>query len=201
LAAPAGGTVTDVLANAGQSVSAGTPVVSLADLSSVTVQALVHETYIDQVDPGQSVRVVLDAQPQRVLQGEVRDIAPLSTGSGALVTYRVDIAIDSDENTVRPGMTGDLEIEIDHKDSTLVVPRGALRREDGEWVVQLRRGQRLVETPVMTGARLCHVVEVVSGLSEGDWVLLHSVPLGARAESLAANAAGKVPGLAAARGR
>ena len=186
IVAPMAGTVISVVANAGQSVFAGTPVLVIADLSTARIEAQVHETYIGEISPGQAVQVSLDARPGQVIEGTVSEIAPLPQGDGPLVTYRVDVNIDPDQGTIRPGMTADLEIAVGHRESTLLVPRGALRRKDGQWVVQVVRKQRLVETTIETGARLCALVEAKSGLSEGEQVLVHTVPVGMQAEGSAA---------------
>jgi RND family efflux transporter MFP subunit len=177
LEAATGGTVVEVRANAGQMVAAGAPIVLVSDLAAPQVEAQVHESEIAPVRAGSAARVRLHAYPERWLDAEVSELAPLPSGSGALVSYKVRIAFEPGDVTVRPGMTADVEIVVAHHEAAVLVPRGALRREGGQWVVEVRRDGRWEQAVVTLGARAGRDVEVVDGLAEGAEVLIHTIPV------------------------
>ncbi|MBN1399715.1 MAG: efflux RND transporter periplasmic adaptor subunit [Anaerolineae bacterium] len=177
LRAPASGTVVDLRASVGQTVAAGTAIIVLSDLSAPTIEVQVHESEVAALQPGSAARVRLHAYPQRWLDGQVDEIAPLPSGSGALVSYKVSIALGADQVAARPGMTADVQIPISEQEAALLVPRGALRREGGQWVVQVRSNGRWEEAVVSLGVRTGRYVEVLEGLTEGAQVRIHTVPV------------------------
>ena len=177
LVAPSGGTVVSVRANVGQSVSAGTPIVILADLSGLQVKAGIHETHVAKVKRGQRVTIYLDAFPNQRLEGRVGEIAPLATVTAGAISYEAIIGLLSSELPVKPGMVARVEITTSHKEDALIVPKGALRLQDGAWTVRALRDGHLVDTEVQIGERSGRAVEVLAGLAEGEQVLMKTAPL------------------------
>ncbi len=172
LVAPMGGTVVAVEANAGQSVDASMPIVILVDLTTLQVQANIHESYMGQVQPGQEALIQLQAFPGQSFAGRVSKIAPLGAAS-----YPVTLSLDPAGAAVKPGMSAQVEITIALREAALTVPKGALWLKDGRWMVSTQRNGRLVDVEVVTGVRQGRVVEVLDGLSEGDQVLLNTASL------------------------
>lgn len=178
LVSPMDGTVLAVSANVGQAISAATPIVVLADLSKKQIQVAVHESHIAGIREGQEAMVHLDALPDQTLAGQVSAIAPVATVMGGLVTYGVTIDLAPTAVLIKPGMIAEAEIIMERKRDVLLVSRGALRLKDGRWVVRAWREGRPQEVAVEIGAKWGRLVEVTSGLSEGERVLLNTVPLG-----------------------
>jgi multidrug efflux pump subunit AcrA (membrane-fusion protein) len=93
-----------------------------------------------------------------------------------VVTYLVTINIDeSAAASLRPGMSASAAVTVDELDGVLVVPNWAVRlnRETGEAFVLIRRPDGTIEEVVVeTGLRNEQLSEVISGLSEGDVVVL-----------------------------
>lgn len=177
LVAPAAGTVVAVSANAGQTIAATAPIVSVTDLNTLELEAQVHETYIGQVQVGQRATVELDALPGRVFEGQVRQVGPLPSTSGGIVTYPVAIGLGKMDALVKPGMIAQAIIVISEKADVVLVPKGALQIHDGRWTVRLSRDGRLEDVPVELGARQGRLVEVLAGLSAGDQVTMNTAPL------------------------
>jgi HlyD family secretion protein len=177
LQAPAGGTMVDVRASVGQTVAAGAPILVLRDLSAPTIEVQVHESQVAALQPGSTARVRLHAYPERWLEGQVGEVSPLASGSGAMVSYQVSIGLGADQVAARPGMTADVQIIVSQQEAALLAPRGALRREGGQWVVQVRRNARWEQAVVSLGARAGRYVEVLEGLAEGEQVRIHTVPV------------------------
>ena len=185
---PVDGIVLSRNINVGQTVAASfqTPTLFLIarDLSQMQVNSDVSEADIGQVAPGQRARFSVDAFPERVFEGTVRQVrnAPISVQN--VVTYDVVVDFDNSELLLRPGMTATLTIITATRDDVLKVPRRALRfRPRGErpailkgrlrrlWVEREEGGAESLEVRVGVGDD--EFVEVsAAGLEEGDAIIV-----------------------------
>lgn len=174
--APIDGTVAGVLIREGEQATPGSPAITILNEEAFHIPVNVDEIDIDRVEVGQPVGITLDALPELPVQGVVSEIAPTSTSTSGVVTYLVTINIDEEgEATLRPGMSASAAITVDELEGVLVVPNWAVRlnRETGEAFVLIRRADGTIEEVVVeTGLRNEQFSEVVSGLSEGDVVVL-----------------------------
>lgn len=176
LIAPIDGRVASVLIREGEQATPGAPAVTLLNEDAYHITVSVDEIDIDRVQVGQPVQITLDALPDRPVQGTVSEIAPTSTSTSGVVTYLVTINIDEAQTAdLRPGMSASASITVDEIDDVLVVPNWAVRlnRETGEAFVLLKKPDGTVqEVVVETGLRNEQFSEVLSGLNEGDVVVL-----------------------------
>ncbi|MEE2675138.1 MAG: efflux RND transporter periplasmic adaptor subunit [Myxococcota bacterium] len=194
---PVDGIVLSKNVNVGQTVAASfqTPTLFLIaqDLTQMQVNADVSESDIGQVREAQSARFHVDAYPDRVFVGRVRQVrnSPMSVQN--VVTYDVVIDVDNSDLALRPGMTATVTLVTDTKADVLKVPLRALRfrpkstdssgwreKRVGDSSSQHRsrlwiRGEGGMPSavPIDTGVRDDEHVEVVSGeISEGDEVII-----------------------------
>lgn len=176
--APISGQVASVLVREGEQGAPGAPAMSVLNEDAYHITVQVDEIDIDRVEVGQPVEVTLDALPDAPVEGVVSEIAPTSTSASGVVTYLVTINIDeAAAANLRPGMSASASITVEEIDDVLVVPNWAIRlnRETGEAFVLVRQADGTVaEVPVETGLRNEQFSEVLSGLSEGDVVVLTS---------------------------
>ena len=174
--APIDGRVASVLVREGEQATPGAPAVTVLDEAAYHITVNVDEIDIDRVEVGQEVLITLDALPDAPVQGIVSEIAPTSTSTSGVVTYLVTINIDESAATdLRPGMSASAAITVDELDEVLVVPNWAVRldRETGEAFALVQRADGTIEEVVVeTGLRNEQFSEIVSGLSEGDVVVL-----------------------------
>lgn len=106
LTATLDGSVMDLNLQPGQRVSAGTPVITLADFSTWVVKTdNLTEKDIISVKPGQKVEIVLDALPEVTLSGEVTRINARFEEKRGDVTYTVTIKMTQTDPRMRWGMT------------------------------------------------------------------------------------------------
>ena len=121
LASPLDGLVLAEHVESGEQVAAGTPVVTIGDLSSVWLRGYVDETDLGRVNVGQAVRVTTDTGPERVYPGTVSFIAseaeftPKSVQTAkerVKLVYRIKIDIDNPTGELKPGMPADAEIVL-----------------------------------------------------------------------------------------
>jgi len=176
LIAPIDGQVASVLIRAGEQAAPGAPAMTVLNENAYHITVQVDEIDIDRVEAGQPALITLDALPNEPVQGTVSEIAPTSTSTTGVVTYLVTINIDADAaGDLRPGMSASAAITVDEIAGVLVVPNWAVRldRETGEAFVLVRQPDgTIAESAVETGLRNEQFSEVVSGLSEGDVVVL-----------------------------
>jgi HlyD family secretion protein len=179
LIAPIDGRVASVLIKEGEQATPGAPAVTLVNEGAFHITVNVDEIDIDQIEVGQPVAITLDALPDRPVTGTVSEIAPTSNATSGVVTYLVTINIDEGQSEgLRPGLSASAIITVDEVNDVLVVPNWAIRlnRETGEAFVLLKAADGTIsEVVVETGLRNDQFSEVVSGLNEGDVVVLTNV--------------------------
>lgn len=132
--APVNGTIIDkpvslgqVIASATGSVSGGTTLLKMADLTKVRVRALVNETDIGNVRAGQQTRVTVDAYPERPFQGVVEKIEPQAVVQQSVTMFPVIVSLDNSEGLLKPGMNGEVSMLIDRRDNVVAVSNDAVR--------------------------------------------------------------------------
>jgi HlyD family secretion protein len=177
LVAPFDGVVGQVNVKEGEIAASGVPAVVLVDLSRFQIEVEVDELDVGLVSVGQEVVVTLDALPDVELLGRVEAIAPIAFQSGGVVSYFVTVGLEVADASVREGMSATASIITQRLEDTLVIPNRALRldRETGKLYAE-----RLVlgiprEVEVEIGFRDEQVAQVISGLDEGDTVIIRSV--------------------------
>jgi HlyD family secretion protein len=132
--APVNGTIIDkpvslgqVIASATGSVTGGTTLLKMADLTKVRMRALVNETDIGSVRAGQSARVTVDAYPDRPFQGSVEKIEPQAVVQQSVTMFPVIISLDNKDGYLKPGMNGEVSMLVDRRDNVLAVTNDAVR--------------------------------------------------------------------------
>jgi HlyD family secretion protein len=183
--APFDGTVLTKNADVGEIVaplgSAGNSkgsVVSMADMSSMQVEADVSESNIERIFAGQPCEITLDAFPEKRYRGAVHMIVPTADRAKATVMTKVRF-IDRDER-VLPEMSAKVtflseeisESQIKAKPKLTVSPSAVVERNQKK-VVYVVKEDRAEERPVTTGGMVGGVVEVTQGLTSGEQVILN----------------------------
>ncbi|MBX6365712.1 MAG: efflux RND transporter periplasmic adaptor subunit, partial [Gemmatimonadetes bacterium] len=133
IGAPIDGTIIEktvergqIIASASQTVSGGTTLFKMADLSTMQVRALVDETDIGRVQPGQITRVSVEAFPGRTFIGAVEKIEPQAVVDQNVTMFPVLIRLDNAERLLKPGMNAEVEIQVARRENALVVPNDAV---------------------------------------------------------------------------
>ncbi|HEV8410518.1 MAG TPA: efflux RND transporter periplasmic adaptor subunit [Gemmatimonadaceae bacterium] len=109
------------------SVSGGTVIATMADLTKVRSRALVAETDIGMVKPGQTVNVTVDAFPDHPFLGKVDHIEPQATVQQNVTMFATLISLDNSEGLLQPGMNGEVSIIADTRLDAIAVPNDAIR--------------------------------------------------------------------------
>jgi HlyD family secretion protein len=156
----------------GDSVWGGTTVVTLPDLSRMTIRGRVSEPEMHHLAPGQPVRVTLDAFPERNLTGSLRFIGSVGASEkNDSRSFPVTISLDGSDSRFRPGMVARCSIRGRPIADALYVPVEAVHtRENGTFVRVASVFGAPTLRKVEIGRSTARFVEVRGGLREGDRV-------------------------------
>lgn len=154
--------------------SAGTLIVTLADLERMIVSASINEVDVSKIKKGQTVSIKLDAFPYEEFSGKISYIAAMAVNSNNVKVFPIKVEIDNVDSKIRPGMTANITIIGEDKRDIVVVPiRAIFSDENGQDIVYRVQNDTLI-TPKMvkTGINNFQEVEIMEGISEGDTISL-----------------------------
>jgi len=154
----------------GEEVRAGVPVVDIVNPSKMRVRVRVNQADINGLRPGQPVRVGLDAYPDLTFGGRIAQISPLAVTStlSPKVRYFVMLAeLDGAHEKLMPDLTASLDVELTRVPGAIIVPRDALRQDQGRTFARVRDGSGFEDRDVTIGTTSAHEAVVTAGLQEG----------------------------------
>ncbi len=178
IASPIDGVVTTLPVVEGQvvvggpSVSAGTLLMTLANLTDMLISTHVNQMDVTRMREGQAVEVAVDAFDGAKLGGKIQLIAPIATIKNNIKGFAVDILVTSQDRRIRPGMSANVRIPISRAKAALTVPIEAVFREEKKRVVYVKNGDRFERREVEVGLATSDRAEIKRGVQEGDLVSL-----------------------------
>jgi len=173
LVAPIDGLIADEDLTVGEVPPSG-GVITLIDDSSYTIDLAIDETDVVNVQVGQTVRLSVDALPDADITGVVTKVATASTIQGQLITYTVTVTLNSTDAPLRPAMNATAMLNISNLDDVILIPNRFIRvdSESQRTFVVVESNGQYREVPVQIGARNTNESQIVSGLQEGQVILL-----------------------------
>jgi RND family efflux transporter MFP subunit len=183
--APISGTVASVSTQEGETVAASFAAptfVTIIEDNALELVAMVDETDIANVRPGDAVTFTVEAYPSRELPAVVKRIDPVATIISGVVNYPVMAVIQKDGGPLKPDMTANITIKRAER-RALVVPNSAIQRDGEQRYVFLLRDGKQEKRAVTIGTRDAGFTEIKRGLSTSDQVIInHAVDSGTRGE-------------------
>lgn len=176
LVSPIDGVITAVNGEVGEIAKPEMIVVSIISEGVPHIEVDVPETAVARVDIGQRTRITLDAFDDGTeWAGRVTKIDPAEIVKGGAVYYRTTISFDEEDRRIRPGMTVNVWIETDVVENAILVPASAVQKKDVKKTVRILQENRVEEKEVVVGVKNdSGTIQIVSGVSEGDQVILDS---------------------------
>lgn len=169
--ADAAGVVTAVEAEVGQVVSAGQPVVRVAQTAEREVAVNIPEADLDDVRRVKAWSVMVPALGDRVIAAKIRELSPIADPASR--TYAARLTLSGKLDDIALGMTALVQSSAQGGQSTIVLPLSALYSRDGKtrvWRVDM--SNRTVEpVEVKTAGLLDDSVRITSGISAGDRIV------------------------------
>lgn len=149
-------------------------VATLPDLTQMESDTYVNEVDVRKVAVGQKVKIALDADPTKKLDGTVTSVANVGEQrpNQDSKVFEVKIDIAQVDTTLRPGMTTSNAIETASVANVLSVPLEAVSSERGMSFVYKKDGGRVVKQQIEAGVMNDNEIVVKRGLEKGDKVLL-----------------------------
>ncbi len=160
------GVLTWVVQEVGSVIGQGEVVARVADLSSFRIEATLSDVHASQLTPGLPARVRVN---EKLLDGVITSILP--TIKDGVMTIVIGLKDKADAN-LRSNLRVDVYVVSGHKEKTLKVRRGPAIPGEGRHDLFVIRGDRAVKTPVQIGLSSFEESEVLSGLMEGDEVII-----------------------------
>lgn len=171
IVAPINGIIILRGAEPGQTVSLDGTLFIIADVLVVVAQ--VDEVDIGKVKKGQSVNVNTDAFPDKVYQGKVSKVAYESNVIEGVTFYNITTDLLITDETLKSGMTANVEIIIAKKENVLLIPEYAVKKDKGESFALVKTDQGNYEKrQVKTGLSDRKNTEILEGLTEGEKIII-----------------------------
>jgi RND family efflux transporter MFP subunit len=169
LTAPFSGVITKKMIDLGSVIGPGSPLVEITDISSLKLTVSVPERDILKFKLGQSVPVKADIYGNRVFDGKVTNISVQADRSH---NFKVQITVKNPKQEIMAGMYGNVSLNNSLSTTALAVPRKALVGSSKNPQVYVIRNGKAVLTPFNAGTSDGEFIEVISGLTKTDRIIL-----------------------------
>ena len=148
------------------------PVLTVGQLTPVVkVMINVSENDLATLKAGQDVEVTFDAFPGETFQGKVQRIYP--TVDTATRTFEVEVRIANGQERLKPGMFARVSIDLGSRNNVVVPDRAVVKQTcSGNKYVYVLNGSTVSYKRVELGRRLDNAYELISGIEDGDTVVI-----------------------------
>ncbi|MBW2273641.1 MAG: efflux RND transporter periplasmic adaptor subunit [Deltaproteobacteria bacterium] len=170
--APFAGTIYRREVKKGAMVRAGDPVLRMADLEHLRVRANVDQVDLGRVRPGQQLRISSNAYPGRSWEATISELVPHVVMKESRLVSESLASIEPPTQGLVPGMTVDVDILVDSSAAALQVPADAIFMADGKPFAYRVDSNRVRRAPITLGRSSIESVEILSGLEEGDRIVV-----------------------------
>ena len=173
LRSPTNGQIAEINKKEGETAVAYNTLISLLPLAPFEIEVDIYEEDVVKINTGNSVDISLVAFPDQSFKGEIILINPVEKLVEGVVYYEVKIDFKETPENIKPGMTADLTIHTLSKENVLIIPFDAVFEKDDKEIVEVFKDGSIEEREVVTGLEGSDdMVEVISGLTEGENVIL-----------------------------
>jgi len=173
---------TNVPLSQGSSVKAGQTLLSIGNMSGISVTAKVTEIYVDKIKAGQKAIITGDAFPEQKLAGTVTHVdrqASSDSQSGGIPSFALTVSVPTltqvQLNKILVGMSATITLPIVNS-YTISIPLSAVFIKQGQPMVKRidAHSKKIIDVPVNTGRTEMNSVAITEGLQNGDEVLVNA---------------------------
>jgi HlyD family secretion protein len=174
--APYDGMVLSSTYKEGQYASPGMNAISVIS-NDFVIKADINEIDVVNIKEGQDVDITLDAYYDNKFSGKITGISPISTNIGGVVSFELTVTPETENSPpLLYGLSASLDITTSTVEDVLYVPVQSIYEEDGNTYIDLVTGDGAIEKrQITTGVFNYDYIEIKSGLSEGDKILVSPV--------------------------
>lgn len=153
------------------------PILTIPDLTEMAVRVNIHESVVQRVGAGQTVKLRVDAFPDIALTGIVSKVAVVADSSNSfmnpdLKVYPSMVTIDGTHDWLRPGMSAQVEILVERLEDAVYVPLQAVTYYGDQQVVYVVRNGRSERRVVEVGSFSEQFIQILDGVAPGEDVML-----------------------------
>ena len=167
--APIDGVIAERFVKLGNTISEGEALFKVTSLDPLVAYLHVPEREYQHIKPGQPVGIDIDALSGKPIAAAVSRVSPVvdpQTG-----TFKITVEIVDMKRRIKPGMFGRIGVIYDVHENALQIPRSAIIEDQGVASVFVIEDDRAVRKTISTGYSNRGMVEVTSGLHEGEQVV------------------------------
>lgn len=170
ITSPIYGVVSSINIEVGEFASNAQPSVNVVGIDTVTANINVTENVINKIKNGQEVSVDIPSASIKGVKGTIDNISPAADARTKL--FPVKIYLDNKDNKIKPGMFAKVKLHTDKKENVLVVKSEAVLQVNDKYLAYIVLKDKAVEKEVKVGLDTGEYVEILSGLNEGEEVIV-----------------------------
>ncbi|MCE5252429.1 efflux RND transporter periplasmic adaptor subunit [bacterium] len=155
------------------------PIISIPDMSSMTIKLTVNETHFKQIEKDQIVNIRIDAFPEIMLTGKITKKTPMGKPikkDSKVNFFEVFASIDSTHFKIQPGLSVTCDVIIESIPDTLVVPLLAVFGRDSLKVVYISEGEKFLRQTVKVACNSDNYAVIAEGLKGNEEIILAEPP-------------------------
>ena len=173
LKAPVDGIITAKNFEVNEMASQAQPAFVISSTNILQVDLNVTQADIGKFTVGQTVDVTIDGEK---VEGTVNTVPTVAEATNSL--YKVEILVNNTDGRFKAGMSADVEVSIEKQDNVVTVPKKAiLEEDDAKYVYIVGDDNRAIKKEVTTGIETASTVEIKSGVSEDDTIVIGGLSL------------------------
>jgi len=166
--APISGYVSAVNLTVGTYAMAGIVAVTISDISELEINSAVSEYLIGSIKEGDVVKVSVKSASDKPFKGVITSVG--KSPSAGTLTYPIKISIDS--NLIKAGMFAEVQLSSASKEGVLTIPSDAVLIKSGKSIAVVLTEDKVSYREVSTGIDNGEYVEIISGLTEGETIVV-----------------------------
>ena len=148
--------------------------VEIIDTSTVELEGLVDETDVLRIDYGDAAEITLDAVPGQIFSGEITSISSAAELQQGIAVFTVMIRVNVSPGVeLREGMNATARMAVEMQNDVLLVPVQSIYGTFQEPLLRVMTDEAIISRPVTLGNNDDFWVVVVSGVNEGEEVIMH----------------------------
>lgn len=173
LTAPVDGIITAKNFDAKEMISQQQPAFVISSPSILEIDLKVTQADLSKFIAGQEVDVKIN---EKATKGTVRYVPTVVNATTSL--YDIEVLVDNSQGDFKAGMSADVEVSIEKQEQTITVPKKAVFEEDGKKYVYITNSDnKAVKTEITTGIVTSTTMEIKSGISKDDTVVIGGLNL------------------------
>lgn len=146
------------------------PVMTIVDIEKVKVKTSVTEGEVNKLKLSQKVDVIVSAVGEEPFAGTIVTISPAADSQSN--TFPITIEIPNGEHKLKPGMFAEIKLALETKENVLVLSKQAVIDSGDKKYVYVVQDNKAIQTEIATGVEDDTRVEVLSGIKDGDDIVL-----------------------------